>query len=82
GALEYSQYLQKMILSGTEFRGQDRLDIIAEIVDGESGERFSYAIQNIKLTNGDIANWQVGETANKEFAFVATGLKIKNGDNR
>lgn len=82
GAFEYSQYLQRIILSGANFRGQDRLDIIAELEDGESGERFSYAIQNLKLTTGDLLNYQVGETVKKEYAFVATGSKIKNGDNR
>lgn len=82
GAFEYSQYLQRMLLSGSNFRGQDRLDIVAELVDGESGERFSYAIQNLKLTTGDLANYQVGETVKKEYSFVATGAKIKNGDNR
>lgn len=82
GAFEYSQYLQRMLLSGSNFRGQDRLDILAELEDGESGERFSYSIQNIKLQTGDLANWQVGETVKKEYSFVATGAKIKNGDNR
>ncbi|WP_312085481.1 phage tail tube protein [Exiguobacterium sp.] len=82
GAFEYSQYLQRVLLSGTNFRGQNRLDILAELEDGESGERFSYSIQNIKLQTGDLANWQVGETVKKEYSFVATGAKIKNGDNR
>ena len=82
GAFEYSQYLQRVLLSGSNFRGQNRLDILAELEDGESGERFSYSIQNIKLTTGDLTNLQVGETVKKEYAFVATAAKIKNGDNR
>lgn len=82
GAFEYSQYLQRILLSGSAFRGQDNLAILAELEDGESGERFSYALKNIKLTTGDLANYQVGETVKKEYAFVATGVKIKNGDNR
>lgn len=81
-AFEYTQYLQKTLLSGSNFRGQNRLDILAELEDGESGERFSYSIQNIKLQSGDLANWQVGETVKKEYTFVATAAKIKNGDNR
>lgn len=82
GAFEYSQYLQRVLLSGSAFRGQDNLAILAELEDGESGERFSYALKNIKLETGDLANWQVGETVKKEYSFVATGVKIKNGDNR
>lgn len=82
GAFEYSQYLQRVLLSGSNFRGQNRLDILAELEDGESGERFSYSIQNIKLQTGDLTNLQVGETVKKEYSFVATGAKIKNGDNR
>lgn len=79
---QYTAALQKLLLSSMEKRGQQRIDFLAELEDYESGERFSYQIIDCQFTAGDIANWQVGEVVKIEFPFVATGIKLKNGDNR
>ncbi|KOP29483.1 hypothetical protein ADM98_11450 [Exiguobacterium sp. BMC-KP] len=79
---EYTSTLQKLLLSALNKEGQDRIDFLAELEDYESGERFSYQIIDCQFTSGDIANWTVGEVVKKEFPFVATGIKLKNGDDR
>ncbi len=79
---EYTSTLQKLLLSALNKGGQDRIDFLAELEDYESGERFSYQIIDCQFTSGDIANWTVGEVVKKEFPFVATGIKLKNGDDR
>lgn len=82
GGFEYTLAMQKAMLSAKEFRGQDRIDIYAELEDGESGERFKWRIVNFQFTEGDMLNWQVGEVVKKEFQFVCDDAKIINGDNR
>lgn len=79
---EYTSTLQKILLTALTDKGQDRMDFLAELEDYESGERFSYQIIDCQFTSGDIANWTVGEVVKKEFPFVATGIKLKNGDDR
>lgn len=79
---EYTASLQKILLTALDSEGQERIDFLAELEDDESGERFSYQIIDVQFTSGDLANWTVGEVVKKEFPFVATGVKLKNGDNR
>ncbi len=40
------------MLSAKGFRGQTRIDIYAELEDGESGERFKFQIKNVQFTDG------------------------------
>jgi len=82
GGFLYTAALQKLLLSSLEKKGQQRIDFLAELEDFESGERFSYQIIDCQFTSGDIANWKVGEVVKIEFPFVATGIKLRNGDNR
>lgn len=82
GGFEYTSTLQKILLTALGDKGQDRMDFLIELEDYESGERFAYQLIDCQFSSGDIANWQVGEIVKKEYPFVATGIKLVNGDDR
>lgn len=82
GGFEYTSTLQKILLTALGDKGQDRMDFLIELEDYESGERFAYQLIDCQFSSGDIANWQVGEIVKKEYPFVATSIKLVNGDDR